>query len=697
MHLKSMAHRLLAVAGCTALLFAAWPVVSAPAAKRPAAKKLTPVFSIPGGAFTQPVALELKAEDGIVRFTLDGSQPTADSPRYTGPLPITNCVVVRARAWAPDGTPGETASQSYLVLSTNLAAFKSTLPLVLIHSVDGEIQNETKSLCGMRIVNSLTGEVTPMNGEDFNGLALFNVRGFSSLRYPKHSFSVKVVNEFREPRKVSLLKLPKESDWVLYGPYPDKTLMRDALAYELSNAMGRWAPHTRFVEAFVNEGSGKLGMEHYAGVYLLVEKVTRDKNRVNIQKLEAGHQREPEITGGYIFKKDHAPRSARRTFGEDGPPPTRTPSQGGLPSGPGGFPADPAGFLPPDDERPRTTRTTIRSRRAQTMSTRRPRTNYVATVLPRGEKLAAGALVPDEEGFRTTLQGNQFYYDDPEPDEITAVQRAWLKEYVNAFESVLYGPDFTDATNGYRAFIDPDSFIDHHLLVEVTKNVDGFRFSTFYHKDRGQRLQMGPAWDWNLSLGNADGKQGYIPEYWLWPQLDDQQYSWFRRLFEDPDFGQRYVDRWGELRTNVFATTNVLARIDAFAKTLADPQQRNFNRWEILGREINPNHFVGDTYEEEIAWMKQWIEKRLAWIDKQFLPAPAARRMGDSIILTASAPGATIVYTLNGTDPRVADGQAAADVKRYSAPIPAGSDTVFARLNSGTRWSPPIVIKTTGR
>jgi len=78
-------------------------------------------------------------------------------------------------------------------------------------------------------------------------------------------------------------------------------------------------------------------------------------------------------------------------------------------------------------------------------------------------------------------------------------------------------PIFRDPTNGYAAFIDVDSFIDHHWLVEATKNVDGFRFSTFYYKDRADKIHMGPIWDWNLAFGNVNGKQGWMPQYWYWP------------------------------------------------------------------------------------------------------------------------------------------------------------------------------------
>ena len=186
----------------------------------------------------------------------------------------------------------------------------------------------------------------------------------------------------------------------------------------------------------------------------------------------------------------------------------------------------------------------------------------------------------------------------------------------------MYGPNFTDPKRGYRAFIEPGSFIDHHIIVEATKNVDGFRFSTFYHKDRNGRVKMGPLWDWNLSFGNANGKEGWLPENWLWPQLDDQQYTWFRRLFDDPDFAQAYVDRWAELRKSVLATPRVLARIDEFASELDEAQERNFERWPILGHAVAPNWFVGSSYDEEVQWMAEWIEARLTWMDRQFVAAP---------------------------------------------------------------------------
>lgn len=666
----------------------------------PKADRDAVVFSIPGGVFTNDVRVELKTTaPAVIRFTTDGTEPKEKSSAYQAPVEITECLVLRARAFYPDGRVSSATGQSYVLLANDLRRFSSHLPLVIVNAAGGEIESGEKSFAGLHVLENQPERTTLPDRADFTGTALVGLRGFTSLRYAKHSYAVKLVNGEREPQKHSILRMPRESDWVLYGPYPDKTLLRDTLAYELGNAMGSWAPHTRYVEVFLNERRGKLGLENYLGLYVFEEKVTRDKGRVNIAKLGPGDSREPEVSGGYIFKKDHAERGQRVRWGADGPPMGGGPIiRGGFPTAAGAFPADPNGFLPATtgDSGPRNGRGPARMPAGQNRGPSGPRavTNYLGGAAREMIRLDDTEIFPEAEAFTTAMQRNVFHYVDPEPDEITAVQRAWLKNYLNDFETALYGPDFADPRKGYQAFIDRDSFIDFHLFSEVTKNVDAFRFSTFYHKPRGERLKMGPIWDWNLAFGNCDGKQGYMPERWLWPQLNDQEYSWFRRLFEDPDFGQRYVDRWGELRKTIFATSNMMASIDAHVSQIGEAQERNFKRWPVLGREINPNYFVGDTYQEEIDWMKRWSSNRLAWIEKQFVPAPVVQRAAQLTLTTAATnTAAQIYFTLDGTDPRAPGGEVSAQAQPYQSPLNVAPDAkLSARTRVGTRWSPPAKL-----
>src|SRR5690606_27457106 len=106
-------------------------------------------------------------------------------------------------------------------------------------------------------------------------------------------------------QSVSLLGMPSESDWVLYAPYSwDRAMIRDTTFYELSRQMGNWAPRTQFVEVYTNYTGDQLNDSDYMGVYVLMENIKRDSNRVDIAELTPSQNTEPEITGGYIFSLD---------------------------------------------------------------------------------------------------------------------------------------------------------------------------------------------------------------------------------------------------------------------------------------------------------------------------------------------------------------------------------------------------------
>src|SRR6266404_3406072 len=518
-------------------------------------KLAEPKFSVPGGLFTNAVSVRLTANSPteVVRYTLDGSEPTSASPEFSSPIKIAESTLVKAKVFGSGSSTSRTVSESYVFLDSDLAGFTSNLPLILLDTFGERVPFGKKIPVAARFVDAKTGRSSLMGPADFEGLGELNVRGHTSLRHPKHSYHFQTKTDGLTSRKVSLLGLPKDSDWVLYAPYSDKSLIRDVLGYEISNQIGRYAARTKFVEVFLNDSRGKLSQRNYLGVYVFEEKIKRGKNRVDIEKLRPEDNTEPNITGGYIIKKDHSDQVDN-----------------------------------PDDSVP----------------------------------MLGGSSRRKESAFRSS-RGNQFFYVEPKGDQITPEQKTWLRQYINRFERVLYDDDFKDPKTGYAAFIDPDSFIDHHLLVEFSKNIDGFRFSTFYHKDRGGRLKMGPIWDWNLSFGNANARDGFNPEGWYWSQLDDRQYSWFRRLFEDPDFAQRYVDRWGELRSNQFAIARLLARIDELATLLNEAQVRNFRRWRLLGRNVWPNAYVGRTFSDEIDFLKQWIQQRIEWMDQQFMLPPA--------------------------------------------------------------------------
>ena len=197
---------------------------------------------------------------------------------------------------------------------------------------------------------------------------------------------------------------------------------------------------------------------------------------------------------------------------------------------------------------------------------------------------------------------------------MSEVQKTWIQNYMSEFEAALAGKDFKNPERGYAKYIDTDAFIDHFIINELFRNIDGFRNSTYMYKDRDGKLTMGPVWDFNLSMGNSSFNEGWKTEGWL--IYTNYVPFWWDRLLKDRNFRQKLVKRWQTLRKDVLATSKLLDEIDRTAEYLSEAQKRNFRRWPVLGRLVFGNPTQGlPTYQQEVAQMKRWLQARLKWMD----------------------------------------------------------------------------------
>ncbi|MCL6265030.1 CotH kinase family protein [Flagellimonas myxillae] len=216
-----------------------------------------------------------------------------------------------------------------------------------------------------------------------------------------------------------------------------------------------------------------------------------------------------------------------------------------------------------------------------------------------------------------------FLYEEPDAEDITAEQKTYISNYIGAFETALASDDFTDPDLGYTAYIDVDSFIDFFLLNEISNNVDGYRLSTFMHKDKNGKLKMGPIWDFNLAFGNADYCGGGETNVWAYKfneRCSNDTWLipfWWSRLMEDPQFVSKLRARWQALRADTFSNDQILDKINAYSLLLNESgaANANFSTWGVLGSYVWPNNFVGNTYESELNYLSNWIENRLSWMD----------------------------------------------------------------------------------
>jgi spore coat protein CotH len=412
------------------------------------------------------------------------------------------------------------------------------LPVVTINTNGGVIVDEPKIKAKMDIFIVHTPE--------YQGNIGIEIRGASSQMFPKKSYGLETRDANDEDLEVSIFGFPEEEDWILYAPYSDKSLMTNFLIYDLSRDMDRYASRCKFVDLEING--------EYKGVYVFMEKLKRDKGRIDINKLKKDENSGEDLTGGYILKID---KISGNNLGD--------------------------GY---NDQNSFTSK-------------------YKPLHSSNGQEI-------------------RYLYDYPKAEKITTQQKDYIKEYVNKFEDALASDDFTDPEKGYRAYIDVDSFIDFFLLNEVSHNVDGFRLSTYMHKDKNGKLKMGPIWDFNLAFGNANYCGGGDTDSWAY-QFNSRCPNdfwavpfWWERFLQDPEFVTRLKARWAELRGNVLSDASILNKIDDYETLLnkSGSVDENFKVWQILGVYVWPNNYVGKTYQEELNYLQEWIKSRLTWMDR---------------------------------------------------------------------------------
>jgi spore coat protein CotH len=194
-------------------------------------------------------------------------------------------------------------------------------------------------------------------------------------------------------------------------------------------------------------------------------------------------------------------------------------------------------------------------------------------------------------------------------------QLDFIRTFIDGFGEAASAADFKHPSTGqhYSEFIDVDGWIDHHIINTLAKNVDGLRYSAYFHKERGGRLAAGPLWDFDRSFGTPQDPRAMEPEEWSMTWSDGTDYfneGWWRLLFRDPDFRSRYRERFKRLLNGEFSADSLDRIVDALAAEVGDAAPRNFTRWTQSPPQDN-------SYAAEIALLKDFLRRRVAWIEIQ--------------------------------------------------------------------------------
>lgn len=437
----------------------------------------------------------------------------------------------------------------------------SEIPYIVI-TTSSSIQNEPKVPATMEIFESGVLTKTSNIGIEFRGSTSFRISD-------KKSYGIETWDASGNDVDDSFFGFPEEEDWILTGHVVnfqnnfiiDQTLMYHYFGYNLFREMGRYASRTQFVELQIDD--------EYLGVYVFMEKLKRDNDRIDISRLEPGDIDETSITGGYILKID-------KTTGGD--------SNIGQPL-------------------------------EYFLSNWADDALYTETNSFRSEFDINGnplTFPPYDEPYHANQYlETYFLYEYPKEDIITAEQKNYIQSYINDFETALLTDDFNSEVRTYTDYIDVESFVDFLLINEICRNVDGYRLSTYLHKDRGEKLKMGPIWDLNIGFDSGDRIpwDGWVFEYNTYVDRDAWMvHFWWPRLMEDPQFRSVVKSRWNALRGNVMSNASLLASVDENVNYLDSNGaiERNYNKWNI-----------GIDYSSSIANLKEYLQFRADWMDSE--------------------------------------------------------------------------------
>ena len=494
-------------------------------------------ISPPSGTFDAPFTVSMASSlDGAeIRYTTNGQTPTAASPLYDGPVDVSETTRFLANVFV-DGEAASVPTAAFYVERSGDVS--SDLPMIVIDDYGaGPPGPDMYDDAALMIFEPRGGTASLENPPALAARAGIHVRGQTSAEFDKKGYRLELRDDLGNDADYAPLGMPAESDWVLNGPYPDKSLIRDAFAYGLGRDMGLFAPRLAYAELYLNTDGSGVDEDDYAGVYLLIESVKNSPNRLDLRQLDETDTALPDITGGYIFKFEL----------DVAEPPILdcTPSQG------------------------------------------------------------APCWIDLE-------------VSDPSP--LNEPQQTWLTAHLQDFHDALFSDAFADPSQGYAAYIDVDSFVNYMVLQEVTRNLDAYIRSLYFYKDRDTKISVGPLWDYNLIAGA--GCCGSTPtEGWQYEvERNGDANGWFQRLFEDPEFAGRVVERYRALRSSLLSDAQIDARIDALAAPLAAAAQRNFERWPILTQEtvVFFETPTAPTWQGQVDALRSWLSTRLRWLDQEW-------------------------------------------------------------------------------
>ena len=417
------------------------------------------------------------------------------------------------------------------------------LPLVIIDTggreIPGEPLNDHYDAAGTSFTTTaegadmLSAHISVMDDEtrnhhpsdqaDLETETLIRIRGNSSRYFDKKSYLLRFTDEKGGYEDHEVMGMDAHYEWALYGPYLDKTLIRNYMWYNIAWEMMDYAPNVRFCEVILNG--------EYQGLYVMTETITNGVDcRVNVSEPV-----DNTTATGYVLRLDRGSDNERKNL---------------------------VNFT------------------------------YYAYLFDRNYNHCVNIQYPKSGALTEELADA-------------------IEQEFSDFEKALYSFDYNTHDYGYQNYIDVNSFVDYFIINEFTQNYDAGYLSTYLSKDIGGKYKM-VIWDFNSACNNyKDNLDG--------TGFQMQNTTWQKMLTRDEDYDQRIIDRYRMWREGILSDEYLLNYIDEIVAYLGPAIDRNFEVWGYSFAEYLPLQPVSrnpDSFEKAIQDLKDFIQKRGAWMDE---------------------------------------------------------------------------------
>ena len=473
-----------------------------------------------------------------------------------------------------------------LIYAMSVPLFAQTydLPIIFVDTKGKCLdKNVTEKIpATMKVLDGKTNNVADSAKGTLYDIGI-KVRGQSSAMFPKPGYSIEIRDEKGEGMDVSMFELPPADDWVLHGPYVDKSMLRNALAYWLFRQAGRYAPRTKHFDLYIN------GV--YRGVYVMVEKIKRGKYRVNVSKLKEDDIAGDSLTGGYIWAFDKVGTNTGGA-GSD--------NQGGIQA---------EGFNTSD---------------GLNVILHYPKKKAIQ---PKQEEYLKNYLNDLEALFKNGKNGDGY---DKYVDVGSAVDYVLHQEITNNGDSYwcsffLHKPK--NKTNKQGIYTEGTVTLGPPWDFNLAMSNGG--------------MMGGSGNKWQIESKGGGGGGGWGGGFGFGGGMGSLKApNWLIGLWKRSDYQSEMKKRWAELRSGVWHTKVMDAYLDSMKTYLTKAAERNFKRWPNLGqnsgqgdRDPEPMKYCNNsggnggmgmggnnanTWDGEVEHLRKKMKERMKWMDQQF-------------------------------------------------------------------------------